>query len=92
MAAELTSSGYIKHHLQNLTCTFFHNGEWGFQCATSAEQAQSYGFWGFHADTLFWSFILGVVFLFVFNLAGKRALAAGPLAASQLGYGIFARW
>lgn len=75
MAAE-TASGYIQHHLQNLTFGRLPNGDWGF--AHTAEQAKEMGFWAFHVDTLGWSVLLGVVFLFIFRLAAKKATSGQP--------------
>ena len=40
--------------------------------AHTAEQAKEMGFWAFHVDTLGWSVLLGVVFLFIFRLAAKE--------------------
>lgn len=45
MAAE-TASGYIQHHLQNLTYGQLPDGSWGF--AHSAAEAKAMGFWAFH--------------------------------------------
>ena len=39
-SGELTSSAYIKHHLQNLTYGKFPDGHWGF--AENATEAVSY--------------------------------------------------
>lgn len=36
------------------------------------------GFWAFHVDTLGWSVLLGVVFLFIFRLAAKKATSGQP--------------
>ena len=74
MAAD--TSGYIKHHLQNLTYGQMPNGDWGF--AHTAEQAKEMGFWAFHVDTLGWSVVLGLLFLFVFRMAAKRATSGQP--------------
>lgn len=71
-----TSTGYIKHHLQNLTFGKHPDGEWGI--AHSAEQAKEMGFWAIHVDTLFWSLALGVIFLFLFRKAASRATAGVP--------------
>ena len=49
-SGELTSSAYIKHHLQNLTYGKFPDGHWGF--ANSAAEAKQMGFMAFHVDTL----------------------------------------
>ncbi|TAM46171.1 MAG: F0F1 ATP synthase subunit A [Gammaproteobacteria bacterium] len=72
----LTSSEYIKHHLQNLTFGKLPDGGWGI--AHSAEQAKEMGFWAVHLDTLGFSFGLGILFLFLFHRAARRAQAGVP--------------
>lgn len=72
----LTSSEYIKHHLQNLTYGQLPDGNWGL--AHSAEQAKEMGFWAFNLDTLGMSLFLGIVFLFVFRSVAKTASAGIP--------------
>ncbi len=72
----LTSSEYIKHHLQNLTYGKLPDGSWGF--AQSAEQAKDMGFWAVHVDSIGMSVALGVIFLFLFRLAAKRATSGIP--------------
>lgn len=57
--AEQTASGYIQHHLQNLTFGHLPDGSWGF--AHSAAEAKEMGFWAFHVDTLGWSVALGLI-------------------------------
>ncbi|MDE3739421.1 MULTISPECIES: F0F1 ATP synthase subunit A [Pseudomonas] len=74
--AEQTASGYIQHHLQNLTFGRLPNGDWGF--AHSAEQAKEMGFWAFHVDTLGWSIGLGLIFVLLFRLAAKKATSGIP--------------
>ncbi len=78
MAAEeaLTSSGYIKHHLTNLTFGYVPEEGWGI--AHNAEEAASMGFWAFHLDSLFWSILLGAVFVYFFHKAAKTATAGVP--------------
>lgn len=77
MASEmLTSSEYIKHHLQNLTFGRLHDGSWGI--AHGAEQVKEMGFWAIHLDTLAFSVGLGILFLFLFRLAARRATAGVP--------------
>src|SRR3990167_863399 len=56
--AEQTASGYIQHHLQNLTYGQLPNGDWGF--AHTAQEAKEMGFWAFHVDTLGWSVARGL--------------------------------
>ena len=75
-SGELTSSAYIKHHLQNLTYGKFPDGHWGF--AHSAAEAKEMGFMAFHVDTLGVSFVLGALFLFFFARAAKRASIDAP--------------
>jgi len=77
----LTASQYIKHHLQNLTYGkipdgYEHAGSWGF--AHSAQEAKEMGFMAIHVDTMFWSIVLGVLFLFFFRLAAKTATTGVP--------------
>lgn len=76
MASEtLTSSEYIKHHLQNLTCTV---QEGHFHCAHNAAEAKAMGFWALNVDTLLMSLLLGTVFLFFFTRAARAASAGVP--------------
>jgi len=72
----LTSTAYIKHHLQNLTYGQHPDGSWGL--AHSAEQAKEMGFWAIHVDTLFWSIFLGVFFLYFFSKAARKATVGVP--------------
>ena len=73
---ELTASGYIKHHLTNLTYGKHADGHWGF--AHGAEEAAEMGFWAIHVDTMFWSVLIGVLFIFFFSRAAKSATAGTP--------------
>ena len=72
----LTSSEYIKHHLQNLTFGRLPDGTWGL--AHSAVEAKDMGFWALHLDSLGFAIGLGVLFLYLFRLAAKRATAGVP--------------
>ena len=74
--AEQTASGYIQHHLQNLTFGQLPNGSWGF--AHTAQEAKEMGFWAFHVDTLGWSVFLGLIFILLFRMAAKRATSGQP--------------
>lgn len=78
MAAEgeLTASGYIKHHLTNLTFGRHPNGDWGF--AHGAEEAKAMGFWAINVDTMFWSILLGALFLWLFHKVAKQASSGVP--------------
>lgn len=86
MASEqLTSSEYIKHHLQNLTFGQHPDGTWGI--AHGMAEAKEMGFWAFHLDTLGWSFFLGLVFIWLFRKAAKSASAEVPTGVQN-----FAEW
>ena len=72
----LTTTGYIKHHLQNLTFGQHPDGAWGI--AHSAAEAKAMGFWAVHLDTMFWSVLLGALFIWVFRRAAVRASVGTP--------------
>ena len=72
----LTASSYIKHHLQNLTYGQLPDGSWGI--AHSPEQIEAMGFWAIHLDTMFFSIGLGLLFIWLFRMAAKRATAEVP--------------
>ena len=56
---ELTQTGYIQHHLQNLTFGLHPEQGWGF--AHGVQEAKDMGFWAIHVDTMLWSIVLGVL-------------------------------
>ena len=72
----LTTTGYIKHHLQNLTYGQHPDGTWGI--AHGATEAREMGFWAIHLDTMFWSVALGALFLWLFTKAARKASADTP--------------
>jgi F-type H+-transporting ATPase subunit a len=72
MASEYTTSEYIKHHLTNATMCSTDNGI-AFNKACSDA-----GFWAWHVDTLAWSIGLGLLFLFIFRSAAKKATTGVP--------------
>ena len=77
MSSETVSStNYIQHHLTNWTYGQFPDGSWGF--AHSAAEAKSMGFMAIHVDTMLWSILTGLVFLFFFRRAAKNATAGIP--------------
>ena len=77
MASEpLTASGYIKHHLTNLTFGQHPDGHWGL--AETAAEAKTMGFWAIHVDTMFWSILLGALFLLLFRKVARTATADTP--------------
>jgi len=77
MASEtLTSTEYIKHHLQNLTLGM--HPEEGFGFAHTAQEAKEMGFWAIHVDTMGWSIVLGVLFLWLFRKVAKSVTSDVP--------------
>jgi F-type H+-transporting ATPase subunit a len=77
MATEYASSGeYIKHHLQNLTYGQHADGTWGF--AHGAAEAKAMGFWAINVDSMLFSIVLGVLFLFLFRLAAIKVTVGVP--------------
>lgn len=73
---ELTSAGYINHHLTNLTYGRFPDGTWGL--AHGAEEAASMGFMAIHVDSMLWSLSLGIIMFMVFRSIAKRFSADKP--------------
>jgi F-type H+-transporting ATPase subunit a len=77
MSAEAHTSGeYIKHHLQNLTYGQHPDGTWGV--AHSASAAKEMGFWAINLDSMGFAIGLGLLFLFLFRRAAKKATTGVP--------------
>jgi F-type H+-transporting ATPase subunit a len=77
MASEsITSTEYIKHHLQNLTFGKLPDGSLGL--AQDPEQAKAMGFWALNLDTLGFAFLLGILFLYFFSRVAKKATIHVP--------------
>jgi F-type H+-transporting ATPase subunit a len=72
----LTSAGYIKHHLTNLTYGQFPDGHLGL--AHTAAEAKEMGFWAIHVDSMFWSLGLALFLFFLFRAAAKKATSGVP--------------
>lgn len=78
----LTSAGYIKHHLTNLT--YGNHPVYGWSFAENSEQASEMGFWAIHVDTMLFSIGLGVAFLYFFYKVAKTASAGVPGTAQNV--------
>ncbi|NCA69282.1 MAG: F0F1 ATP synthase subunit A [Sphingobacteriia bacterium] len=86
MASEtITAQEYITHHLTNLTLGF--HPEQGFGFAHTTAEAAEMGFWAIHVDTLFFSILLGYLFIWFFKRVADRATAGVPSGAQN-----FAEW
>jgi F-type H+-transporting ATPase subunit a len=69
-AAEQTASDYIQHHLTNLQVCRDH-GEWVWgHCAGN--------FWTVNVDSMFFSLLLGILFLAVFRRVATLATSGNP--------------
>ena len=67
----LTSGDYIQHHLQNLQICKVDSGEWIWnQCAGNPM--------AINVDSMFWSILLGFVFIIMFGVAAKKASPKKP--------------
>lgn len=70
-----TAAGYIQHHLQNLV---FGKTPEGWMFAKTHEQVQQMGFWSIHVDTMFFSILMGIIFLTLFRYVAKHARIENP--------------
>ena len=77
----LTASGYIQHHLTNMTLGV--HPESGFGFAATSEEAAAMGFWAVHVDTMFFSLFLGGLFLWFFKKVADNITAGEPGAAQN---------
>jgi F-type H+-transporting ATPase subunit a len=93
MAAELTTTGYIRHHLTNLTYGKLPEGyqrldEHGhvhetltqptWTIAHTAQEASDMGFMAVHVDSMFWSISLGILFCVLFARLAKNIHSGVP--------------
>ena len=78
----LTTTGYIQHHLTNLTLGF--HPEQGLSFAHNAQEAREMGFWAIHVDTMFWSILLGWLAFGFFRRVAERATDGVPDGAQNL--------
>jgi F-type H+-transporting ATPase subunit a len=66
-----TSGEYISHHLQNLQVCKSETGEWIWNhCAGN--------FWTVNVDSMFWSVLLGLVFVSMFWSVARKSSASEP--------------
>ncbi len=70
------ASEYIKHHLTNLTFGQKADGSWGI--AQDADEIKEMGFWAINVDSMLFSIGLGLLFLWAFRKAAKRATTDAP--------------
>ena len=83
MAAEgehgpLTTGEYIQHHLQNLQACKAESGEWVMNIGDNAANICSGNPMAINVDSMFWSVLLGLVFVVLFRGAAKKASSGKP--------------
>ena len=66
-----TSGEYIQHHLQNLQVCQAESGEWVWNHCAGNPMA-------INVDSMFWSVLLGLVFVLLFRSAAKKTSNAKP--------------
>ena len=66
-----TSGDYITHHLQNLQVCKDDAGEWVLGACPGE-------FWALNVDSMFWSLLLGLVFVILFRGVAKKTSAGKP--------------
>lgn len=71
-----TTSEYIGHHLQNLVYGRFGDGHWGF--AHTSRDVKEMGFMSINVDSMGWSLLLGLLFMWLFRKAAKAATSGAP--------------
>ena len=72
----VTSTEFIRHHLTNLTFGQHSDGSWGM--AQTGAEASEMGFMAVHVDSLFWSFALGALFLWLFRKVAVSVTTQEP--------------
>lgn len=88
MAAELTPTSYIKHHLQNMVYgklpegyeradgTLLEEAVWTI--ARSPKEAVDMGFWSINVDSMGWSVFLALIFCGIFHRVARNFEAGVP--------------
>ena len=71
-----TAGEYIRHHLTNLTYGQHSDGSWGL--AHSVEEAADMGFYAIHVDTMVFSIVTGIAFLWLFSRVAKNMVTGVP--------------
>ena len=84
----LTSTAYLKHHLQNMVFGKLpagyerHDGsvlaQDAWTLATSPEEAVDMGFWSLNVDSMGWSIGLGLIFVLIFRKVAKSMTLGVP--------------
>ena len=83
MAAEgghgpLTTGDYIAHHLQNLQACKADGGEWVMNVGHNAADICSGNPMAINVDSMFWSVLLGLIFVVLFRGVAKKTSSGKP--------------
>jgi len=73
-----TSGEYIQHHLQNLQVCKAEGGEWVMNIGNNAADICSGNPMAINVDSMFWSVLLGLVFVTLFWRAARNAKKTNP--------------
>ena len=73
-----TSGEYIQHHLQNLQVCKAESGEWVMNIGDNAANICSGNPMAINVDSMFWSVLLGLVFVTLFWRAARNAKKTNP--------------
>ena len=73
-----TSGEYIQHHLQNLQVCKAESGEWVMNIGQNAADICAGNPMAINVDSMFWSVLLGLVFVTLFWRAARNAKKANP--------------
>ncbi len=73
-----TSGEYIQHHLQNLQACKAESGEWVMNIGDNAADICSGNPMAINVDSMFWSVLLGLVFITLFWRAARNAKKTNP--------------
>jgi F-type H+-transporting ATPase subunit a len=73
-----TSGEYIQHHLQNLQVCKAEGGDWVWNLGHNAADICAGNPMGINVDSMFWSVLLGFVFVTLFWRAARNAKKANP--------------
>ncbi len=73
-----TSGEYIQHHLQNLQVCKAESGDWVWNLGHNAADICAGNPMAINVDSMFWSVLLGVVFITLFWRAAKQTSNAKP--------------
>ncbi len=73
-----TSGEYIQHHLQNLQVCKADSGEWVWNLGDNAADICAGNPMAINVDSMFWSVLLGLIFIVLFRSVARKTSSAKP--------------